>query len=554
MNTGQGISALDPTVGLLRKELEVNNVPPGQEAAYFQAKGRPLSPQLVFLIQANQQLQKDSQNMQARPPQGTVADDLSAALIQKANSGIAAHMPPRPPMREQGVAQLPVQNVGNERAYASGGIVAFAKGGSIEEEIADLEKAIKADDYIKQGGIGGSLGRVISSRTMPMGYAQRQQAERRLAQLKTAQPMFAGAPAAPAAPEEAPAAQVPAAPAAVPQAAPTAPVMRRTAAPAAAAAPALAALSDTDKADYFEAVGAKPAAPSPLDQLAKSYADEAAKKKEDRIKEAADKWEQSGVNKMEADRLARLESRTSAMDADKKRDLMMQLAASAFGSVGKGRTFAQSLGNIGSGFAQGAIGVEQRYKDLKTTLEDAKDKMAEAQALRRAGDFDSAAKAEAEARDKQRQFLVEREKLNEAERRHREQLQLGQGQIAATREGIQSRERIAGAQIAANKEIAADRVHALLARTQTMTPAQMANLRAKAIEKIDEDAIRSQVAKALKLSKVPKAGVEAEFDNKVKAAREAAIKDKMADILNIPQSNLRVADVMGSGTLLGDEE
>jgi hypothetical protein len=71
--------------------------------------------------------------------------------------------------------------------FAGGGIVAFDEGGpvgDVESEITRLEEALRTDDYIKQGS-GGSLGRVMTTRTMPMGYAQRLEAERKLERLKS---------------------------------------------------------------------------------------------------------------------------------------------------------------------------------------------------------------------------------------------------------------------------------------------------------------------------------------------------------------------------------
>jgi len=195
---------LSPIVSLERRKLEQQGIPPGQEQQGSAAKGAPISGDLAQLIQLNRMIQQQgAMQQQANPAPSTVAQDL----MQRAGQQMQPQMPPQmqqmaPQMdpRQQGIAQLPQEAVGN--GMAEGGIVAFddggsvrhfAGGGDIEAEIAKLEESIRADDYIKQG-VGGSLGRMISSRTMPMGYADRKAAEARLNQLKSASSMFAGAP------------------------------------------------------------------------------------------------------------------------------------------------------------------------------------------------------------------------------------------------------------------------------------------------------------------------------------------------------------------------
>jgi hypothetical protein len=87
---------------------------------------------------------------------------------------------------QQGLGGLPAPSM-EQAQFAGGGIVAFDEGGpvgDVESEITRLEEALRTDDYIKQGS-GGSLGRVMTTRTMPMGYAQRLEAERKLERLKS---------------------------------------------------------------------------------------------------------------------------------------------------------------------------------------------------------------------------------------------------------------------------------------------------------------------------------------------------------------------------------
>jgi hypothetical protein len=89
---------------------------------------------------------------------------------------------------------------------------------------------------------------------------------------------------------------------------------------------------------------------------------------------------------------------------DKKQDMLWQLAAAGFGSVGKGRTFAQGVGNIGANVAQGMADVNKQYRGLEqdrkrslNTLEDAQIAMQEADAARMRGDLTTARNKKLEA-------------------------------------------------------------------------------------------------------------------------------------------------------------
>lgn len=467
MNDAYGITALDPTIGLLRKELDMNNVPQGQEPQYFQSKGRPLSAQLLSLIQANKMLQQQAQMAQNQPPQSTVAADLMRGqpMPQAQPAGLAALPPisqPAPNPRQQGIANLPQEAVGT-KAMASGGIVAFdeggdvrhfEEGGDISSQISKLEAAIKADDYIKQG-VGGSLGRMISSRTMPMGYADRKATEAKLNQLKAANSMFAGAPAtAPAALST---------PLAIPgnaYAPPPGKIGGRAVAPMEAAPPA-------------------PVAPSPVPAVPRASIP-AVTKPEAQQPDAVRDYLLSLVNatpQENAGLAAAQKARADALDvrrqntldlmkkdaADKKRDFMMQLAQAAFGSVGKGRTLAQGLGIAGANFAQGAMdinkeyrGIEQGRKQAMDQLEDAKLAMREAEEARKAGDYEkerafktqaaiALGKYNVDARTADqgdvRNKIAAREvdlralALNEEAAHHANQIQLGREELKS-REGI----------------------------------------------------------------------------------------------------------------------
>lgn len=477
---GQGITALDPTIGLLQKELEVNNVQPGQEAAYFQSKGRPLSPQLVFLIQANQQLQKESQMAQARPPQGTVADDLSAALVQKANAQTAPMMP----ARQQGVAQLPNVNVGSQRAYAGGGIVAFGnptlnpdEDQLVEDEDKDKElirriaaQSQQSNQSIKDFILGAPrrLLRAANPATYALGignivkvdpetgryyigdkpdYTYRTDKEawdafnkknqgifnkpdtregmKRVSRLtdgmtqEQVDNMFAGAPLPGPAPYQG-----------IKQFA------KRTDAPVSHPAlgnPDMSGMSAQDTADYFSMFGGnKPQQNlSPWEKIFNKYIDQ---NEEGALKEGERRRGVTGETAAEAARRKRIGERLKDIEGekdknaeDKKKDLWMQLAAAGFGSVGKGRTFAQGLGQLGSQFAQGAIGVEKEYragekerKKMLAAAQDAQDALADAEAARKAGDIKGWEDNQLKAATFMHAAGVERDKLTQEAQLRRE--------------------------------------------------------------------------------------------------------------------------------------
>ena len=122
---------LSPIVSLERRKLEQQGIPPGQEQPGSAAKGAPISGDLAQLIQLNRMIQqRGAMQQQANPAPSTVAQDL----MQRAGQQMQPQMPPQmqqmrplmPPQmdpRQQGVAQLPQEIVGN--GMAEGGIVAL---------------------------------------------------------------------------------------------------------------------------------------------------------------------------------------------------------------------------------------------------------------------------------------------------------------------------------------------------------------------------------------------------------------------------------------------
>ena len=190
----------------------------------------------------------------------------------------------------------------------------------------------------------------------------------------------------------------------------------------------------------------------------------------------------------------------------------MQLAAASFGSVGKSRNLAQGLGKIGAGFSEGAIGINQKYKDAKNLMDDAKLKIEEAQATRRAGFPEKAEKEHDDAVKQYRLGLAKQYELQETERRHREQQDLGYAQI-------QGQKDIAGMRISAATRAAQQK--------GGFTENQIAQLRLKAEDKVDPESVRIEVAKSLKIKHPPVPGVDRGFDERVENARLRLIDERV---------------------------
>ena len=141
---------LSPTVSLERKKLEQAGVPPGQEQQGAAAKGMPISGDLAQLIQLNRMLQqKGAMQQQANPAPSTVAQDLMQQVMQQQAPQMqrTPQMPPQMDPRQQGIAQLPQEAVGN--GMAAGGIVAFDDGGSVRHFDAGGLTAAELEEFNK---------------------------------------------------------------------------------------------------------------------------------------------------------------------------------------------------------------------------------------------------------------------------------------------------------------------------------------------------------------------------------------------------------------------
>jgi hypothetical protein len=112
-------------------QLIQQGMPPPQAYAMLQQEtpsGLVPWAQLVQQYQALKNASATAQQAQ-QAQQGTIRDQISAGLQQAQQQRMAPQPQNAPPM-DAGVASLPVENVGDEQAYARGGIVAFGEGGT----------------------------------------------------------------------------------------------------------------------------------------------------------------------------------------------------------------------------------------------------------------------------------------------------------------------------------------------------------------------------------------------------------------------------------------
>jgi hypothetical protein len=135
---------LSPIVSLERRKLEQQGIPPGQEQPGSAAKGSPISGDLAQLIQLNRMLQqRGTAQQQANAAPSTVAQDL----MQRAGQQMQPQMqqvPPQMDPRQQGIAQLPQEAVGN--GMAAGGIVAFNEGGYSFNMMDDVKEQRRKEE------------------------------------------------------------------------------------------------------------------------------------------------------------------------------------------------------------------------------------------------------------------------------------------------------------------------------------------------------------------------------------------------------------------------
>lgn len=184
-------------------------------------------------------------------------------------------------------------------------------------------------------------------------------------------------------------------------------------------------------------------------------------------------------------------------------------------------TSRHALENIGKGALVGAEDYQAAYKDLRKAERERTKEFALIEQARRA-----------EARDdlKRRDDLLMRAS-DAAQKRDdfgiQALLNAGVEDDRAARD-IWKTQYAGGVQLGA----AQIRANALASRgTPGITPAQLGRFRENAMKNIDQNAIRAQITKELKLSKTPAPGADKSFDDRVNKAYEKAINDYIQRVL-----------------------
>lgn len=246
-----GVASLSPNVAAAEQWAENKGIPPDQLVNFFVSLGNPELAGLIATKVRTEKAAKAEQALAQQPPAAppTVADKYRMIEQQQAQQAMAAQMAQMQQARmaqaAPGLAGMP--NPAMDRAsFAGGGIVAFADGGDVQHfanqglvgfgglraaeqeslsglsqqdelaQINQLEEALRLDDELKSGvGYSGILGKAMKAGAMPMAYAQRIEAERKLAALKSSSAQKAGLPTV------APASTAQAAPASTTQAIPS---------------------------------------------------------------------------------------------------------------------------------------------------------------------------------------------------------------------------------------------------------------------------------------------------------------------------------------------
>lgn len=185
-------------------------------------------------------------------------------------------------------------------------------------------------------------------------------------------------------------------------------------------------------------------------------------------------------------------------------------------------TSRHALENIGKGALLGAEDYQAAVKDLRKAEKERRREFAHIEQARRAeaiGDRDTAIREIEAARDR-----------SEARTRY-----IGEGIYKATgmdkaqafevaKLQFASESDLAKAHVAGRYQLEAAKQRAAMgAGRGAFTQAQLAKLRMDAMERVDQNQIRNQVAKQLNFSKVPKPGESADFDARVAAAYDQAV-------------------------------
>lgn len=449
-----GVAALDPKVAAYKKFVKQNLGQPELMQFLQSEQGKQLDPNLAGAMIVLEQLEKArDRTPQGPPPKTSVIQDVGMAGLQKAQEAQMAQGLPQFPNPGMANAQFQGGIATPPQQMASGGIVAFTQGGPSSPVWTDAqEKRLNnLENLMNAGFVFGAYGEPVTGvgRSDELRAAQESAREEysALRKLKTQ---------VEAAREEGKRQQR--------IAAERAKYLGEE--PAAAPAPASAAKPAPQVAGPGtpRPAAPRPAAPRPAGPATPSAAApaedpflaglrrQADMTQEQRLAELNAQYAASGMGDVVTARQAEIERQRRELQgagatdaAQRKKDLMLQLASAAFGSVGKGRNLLESLGSTGAAFTEGASGIQKEYrakekerKQQSNAIANAELLMQEAEAARKLGDFKTAAEMEAKAQEKlyaakvsERQLKLEERKVASEEKYREGQLRIAGEELAA---------------------------------------------------------------------------------------------------------------------------
>lgn len=223
------------------------------------------------------------------------------------------------------------------------------------------------------------------------------------------------------------------------------------------------------------------------------------------------------------------EAEQAGLDKDQAKYMAMLKAGLAM----MAGTSRHALENIGKGALAGAADYQEAYKDLRKAERERAKEFALIEQARRAeekGELDLSRQLRiraADAENKNNQFGANA-------------IMQATGADRDTALNIWGTQYKTGAQM----QIADKRNAAILgaaglrgAGRTSLTPNQMVQIRKEAMKNVDEAQVRSDLAKASKLSKVPKLGEDAAFDKRVSQAYEAQLNSYIERLLGVSSGN-----------------
>lgn len=241
-------------------------------------------------------------------------------------------------------------------------------------------------------------------------------------------------------------------------------------------------------------------------------------------------FEELGKNKLEGKAFEGLEAdiKKEAEEAGAERGQAKNLAFLKAGLAMMAGTSRHALENIGKGAMTGLEDYNAAVKDLKKAEKERQRQMAFIEQARRAEDQDNIKRRDSllekanMAADRRDEFGTNA--IINATGKDRDQAT----EIWKTQYGGERALQVAGIGAQATLGAAELRNQALANRGAGITPYQLAQLRANAEKMVDPGAVRDELAKSLKLAKVPAPGADKSFDEKVAALLSNKIDEVVA--------------------------